>query len=213
MNQITFDRVLPDVFVNQDISSEVWNCQFNLQRGQNYLIEAASGTGKSSLCSYVFGFRKDFRGVISFDGANIRGLKIADWVNLRKRSLGLLWQDLRLFGELTARENVDLKNRLTHFQKKAQIDQWFERLGIADKQAAKVAQMSFGQQQRVALIRVLCQPLDFLFLDEPVSHLDEQNNRAMAELIAEETARQGAAVVVTSIGKRLEMDYHHILKL
>ena len=80
-------------------------------------------------------------------------------------------------------------------------------LGIGDKMNVEVGKMSFGQQQRVALIRALCQPFDFLFLDEPVSHLDEVNSKNMARIITDEASRQGAGVVVTSIGKHLELDY------
>ena len=73
--------------------------------------------------------------------------------------------------------------------------------------------MSFGQQQRVGLIRALAQPFDFLLADEPVSHLDDENSRTMGEIMMEEARRQGAAVIVTSIGKHIEMDYDKILKL
>ena len=73
--------------------------------------------------------------------------------------------------------------------------------------------MSFGQQQRVAMIRALAQPFDFLFLDEPISHLDEQNSQAMSDLMIEESVRQGAAIVITSIGKHMQLHYDQILKL
>jgi len=73
--------------------------------------------------------------------------------------------------------------------------------------------MSFGQQQRVALIRALCQPFDFIFVDEPISHLDSVNANIMAEIILAEAKRQGAAIIVTSIGKRLELEYDHVFNL
>ena len=68
--------------------------------------------------------------------------------------------------------------------------------------------MSFGQQQRVALVRALCQPFDFIFLDEPISHLDEENGRIMSRILVEEADRQGAGIIVTSIGKHLELNYN-----
>jgi ABC-type lipoprotein export system ATPase subunit len=124
-----------------------------------------------------------------------------------------LFQDLRLFPELTAYENVQLKNSLTNYKTEEEIVEWFVRLGIKDKLNQYVSRMSFGQQQRVALIRALCQPMDFLFLDEPVSHLDDDNGHVMAELITEEAQRQEAGIIVTSIGKRLDLNYDYVLKL
>lgn len=125
----------------------------------------------------------------------------------------MLFQDLRLFPELTASENVQMKNSLTGYQSKKQIKQWFEALGIADKWNQPVGKMSFGQQQRVAFIRALCQPCDFIFLDEPVSHLDDGNARIMGQILTEEAKRQGMGVIVTSIGKHLPLDYSRVFSL
>jgi ABC-type phosphate/phosphonate transport system ATPase subunit len=89
----------------------------------------------------------------------------------------------------------------------------FERLGIMDKLHVKVGLMSFGQQQRVAMIRALVQPFDFILADEPISHLDSRNSQTMGEMMMEEVKRQGAGVIVTSIGKHIEMHYDKVLKL
>ena len=214
MNLITLQQALPQVFAGKDsIDSDVWHKDVEFERGHFYLIEAASGTGKSSLCSYVYGYRNDYQGIIGFDGNNICNLRVEDWVDIRKRSLSMLFQDLRLFTELTAMENVLLKNSLTGFKKKKEIKDLFYELGIGDKMNVEVGKMSFGQQQRVALIRALCQPFDFLFLDEPVSHLDEVNARNMARVLTEEAMRQGGGIIVTSIGKHLELDYTKKLML
>ena len=102
---------------------------------------------------------------------------------------------------------------MTGFQTDLQIAQWFYQLGIGDKRNSLIGQMSYGQQQRVALMRTLCQPADFIFADEPISHLDDQNSRQMAALLTQEAKRQGAAVITTSIGKRLELDYDTTYKL
>lgn len=214
MKTITLQQTLPAVFADKDrIVSDVWHQQLELVKGEKVLIEAASGTGKSSLCSFVYGYRNDYQGIICFDGKNIRSMNVSDWVEIRKTSLSMLFQELRLFPELTSWENVQIKNSLTGFKSKKEIKQWFEALGIAEKWDTPLGMLSFGQQQRVAMIRALCQPFDFIFLDEPVSHLDEENGRIMASLLTEEVERQGAGVVVTSIGKHLELDYHKTWKL
>ncbi|WP_455672805.1 ATP-binding cassette domain-containing protein [Phocaeicola sp.] len=214
MNNIELQQTLPAVFAGRDsIVSEVWHQSLELKRGEAYLIEAASGTGKSSLCSYIYGYRNDYQGIINFDGNNIRNLSVPDWVEVRKHSISMLFQELRLFPELTAWENVQLKNSLTGFKSKKEVKAWFETFGIADKWDTLVGKMSFGQQQRVALIRAFCQPYDFIFLDEPISHLDEENGRIMSKVLVEEADKQGAGIIVTSIGKHLELNYTKTLKL
>lgn len=214
MNTITLKQTLPEVFSSRDdIRSDIWHQELSFRKGEICLIEAGSGKGKSSLCSYIYGYRDDYQGLICFDGKNIRNFAVKDWVEMRKKSLSLLFQELRLFPELTAYENVAVKNSLTGYKTRRQIEEWFERLGVADKMQAPVARMSFGQQQRVAMMRALAQPFDFLLVDEPVSHLDEENSRIMGEMMLEEVRKQGAGVVATSIGKHMLLEYDKIFKL
>jgi len=214
MNNINLQHTLPNVFAERDsIVSEVWKKNLELRKGEIYLIEADSGTGKSSFCSYIYGYRNDYQGTFYFDKDNIRSLSVSKWVDVRKHSLSMLFQELRLFSELTALENVQLKNNLTGYKTKKEIETLFEAMGISDKYDSKVAKLSFGQQQRVAFIRALCQPFDFIFLDEPISHLDETNGQIMGELLMQEVNKQGAGVIVTSIGKHIELNYNKIFKL
>ena len=214
LSVIDFQQVLPKAFADKNcVSSDIWHRQVSFERGKTYLIEAASGTGKSSLCSFVFGYRSDYEGIITFDGENIRRKTVAQWTRLRRTSLSMLFQELRLFPELTAWENVMIKNTLTGFRKKSTVRDWFDRLGIADKMKQRAGLLSYGQQQRVAFIRGLCQPFDFIFLDEPVSHLDEGNAAVMAGILSEEASAQGAGVIVTSIGNRLLLDYEKTFSL
>ena len=214
MEIIHLRQTLPQVFADRDaITSDVWHQDLVLRKGERYLIEAASGTGKSSLCSYIYGYRRDYQGIINFDERNIRSLSIHEWVELRKHSLSMLFQELRIFPELTALENVQLMYRLTNYKKKKEILALLETLGIAEKVNEKAGKLSFGQQQRVAFIRALCQPFDFNFLDEPISHLDDDNGTLMGRMLSEEAERQGAGIIVTSIGKHIELEYNKVMKL
>lgn len=215
MESITLEGVLPDAFADDPHAgeSEVWRREVTLRKGEYYLIEAASGTGKSSLCSFLYGSRCDYSGRILFEGTDSRAYSAARWGEVRRRSLGMLFQDLRLFGELTVAENIALKNDLTGFKTAGEIDRLLDAAGIAAKRDTPAARLSFGQQQRAAFVRCLCQPLDFLLLDEPVSHLDAANGDALAALLLEEACRQGAGVVVTSVGSRLGLPYHKIYTL
>ena len=214
MKQIRLKSVVPHVFSScADLKSDVWNQDVTLEKGKTYLVEAHSGRGKSTFCSYVLGYRRDYAGSILFDQQDIRSLKVADWVNVRQQHISYLFQELRLFPELTALENVLIKNKLTGFKSQQQIESWFERLGIADKLHAKTAHLSFGQQQRVAMIRTLVQPSDFILVDEPISHLDDTNSHIMGEMMMEEARAQGAGVIVTSIGKHMDLDYEKTFRL
>jgi len=195
------------------VNSDIWHKEVIFRKENTYLLEAASGTGKSSLCSFIYGYRDDFQGIINFDNTNIKSLSVNDWVNIRKTSLSMLFQDLRLFPELSAFENVQLKNNLTGYKSKKEIKEYFALLGIADKLDSSVGKLSFGQQQRVAMIRSLCQPFDFVLLDEPISHLDEDNATEMGKLLVDEAMKQGAGIIATSIGKNMELKYDKVLKL
>lgn len=196
-----------------DLQSDVWKRELDFSKGKKYLIEADSGRGKSTFCSYIIGYRKDYSGKIMFDDVDARNMNIKIWTDARRFNLSYVFQELRLFPELTAFENVEIKNRLTKFKSKEDISRWFERLGIADKKDEKVRFMSFGQQQRVAMMRALAQPFDFIIADEPISHLDDGNSRTMGKIMEEEAESQGAGIIMTSIGKHIEMQYDSILKL
>mgnify|MGYP000028435407 CR=1 FL=1 len=84
---------------------------------------------------------------------------------------------------------------------------------MPDKTCERAGKLALGQQQRVAFIRSLGQPFDFSFLDEPISHLDNDNSAIMSRLLMEEADKQGAGIIVTSIGKHLELEYDETFRL
>lgn len=204
--------LLPDVFRGMEDTapirdSRIWEeAAVKFHRGCRLCVQAESGGGKSSLLSFIYGNRHDYKGEILFDSTDIRRFDVDQWCELRTLNLALLPQEMRLFPELTALQNVELKNGRTGHKSPEEIKALFERLGIADKLDSPVARLSIGQQQRVALIRTVCQPFDFIFLDEPVSHLDEKNNRIVAEIVTDEAARNNAGIVTTSVGHHLLLD-------
>ena len=188
------------------MQSEIWQTETVFEKGKTYLVLADSGKGKSTFCSYVLGYRSDYEGSILFDSENVKGYSVDKWCSLRRTTISHLFQELRLFPELTAMENVQIKNSLTGHKTETG-------LGIEDKVDTKIAHMSFGQQQRVAMMRALVQPFDFLLVDEPISHLDDTNSAIMADIMMTEAKRQGAGVIVTSIGKHMELEYDRVIKL
>jgi putative ABC transport system ATP-binding protein len=214
MKTINLNSVLPQVFAQRsDLNSEIWKQEVTFEKGHLYLIEADSGMGKSTFCSYIIGYRHDYSGNVTFDTQVTADFKVRDWVEVRKSHISHLFQELRLFPELSAFENVEIKNKITGFKSREQIVEWFDMLGIGDKLDAKIGRMSFGQQQRVAMIRALVQPFDFILADEPISHLDDTNSQIMGEIMMTEAQRQGAGVIVTSIGKHMDLSYEKTYRL
>ena len=181
--------------------------------GKSYCIEAASGIGKSSLLHFIGGFRNYYEGTILLDGQDIRTYSPDEKSALYRSELAYMFQDLRLFPQLSAYENVELVNQQTHFRSEEYIRGLFERLGVADKWDTCVAQLSWGQQQRVAFIRALCQPCSFLLLDEPISHLDDANARIMADIVAAEQKERHFGLIVTSLGRALPVHYDRVMEL
>lgn len=218
VEKITLSNTLPQVFTGMEHEvpvslSQVWLQNIEFARPNYYMVEAESGTGKSSLCSYIYGSRGDYRGKILFDGRDVSEFTIEQWCELRTRSLAYLPQEMQLFPELTVLENIDIKNRLTGCKSREWILEALERLEISVKADVLAGKLSVGQQQRVAIIRALCQPFDFIFIDEPVSHLDQRNNNIVAHLIQEEAQSNGASIIATSVGNKINIPITHTYKL
>lgn len=211
MNAIKIKQLLPRVFdgmqtVSPVRDSQLWLHEYEFERGRRYLVMAESGTGKSSLCSFIYGSRRDYLGQIDFDGRDISTLSVNEWSGVRRTELGYLPQEMGLFATMTALDNIMLKNRQSDRYSESEIIRMMQRLEIDNRADYPAGRMSVGQQQRVAIIRALCQPMSFLILDEPVSHLDERNNRIVAEMVDDCLAECGAGLIATSVGNHLLID-------
>ena len=198
MDKIGLRQVLPDVFAdNPPVGSEIWRRDVTFDKGRVYLVEAASGSGKSSFCGYLYGYRRDYSGTILFDDRDIRELSVGEWSGLRCRSLAMMFQGLRLFPELSAVDNVRLKNNLTGRRSEAEIAWLFEALGIAEKRETSVSKLSFGQQQRVAIARALATKPAIMLFDEPTSSLDPELTGEVLRTMRELAEEKMTMVVVT----------------
>jgi ABC-type lipoprotein export system ATPase subunit len=190
------------------VSDGIWFNEVSFRKKEYYLISASSGQGKSSLLSFIFGERIDYTGSICFDNKEIKSLKKTEWQDIRKKNLSYVFQGLRLFSELTTLENIQLKNKITEYKSSEEINYLIEKSGLQDKKDEKTGRLSFGQQQRIAIIRALCQPFDFILLDEPFSHLDERNIEIMSGIINEELKQRNAGMLLCSLGNDYLFDYH-----
>lgn len=199
---IQLNKVVPTPLEEVEFSqNSIWNSTFMLEKGEKVLLNATSGKGKTTFAFLLAGLRKDYSGEITFDGQNSKNFSPKEWATLRAQKLSFVFQDLQLFGELTVAENLQLKNQLTSTFTEEEIKAMVNQLGIGDKWQSTCNTLSMGQQQRVAIIRALCQPFDWLIMDEPFSHLDENNILLAKELIEQVVAKQNAGLVMTALGK------------
>jgi putative ABC transport system ATP-binding protein len=211
---IELKKVIPAPLVGISFSSHsVWGNDVLLNSENNYLVNAPSGTGKSTLISTLIGTRNDFTGDVIIDRKNSRNISLRQWSELRRDSIAVIFQDLRLFPELTAIENIALKIKLTGTVNQHEIFSNAEKLGVQDRMNVKCKFLSLGQQQRIAIIRGLSQPFKFLLMDEPFSHLDERNIGLASELIIDVCRKNNAGLLLTSLGEKYLFNYHHVLTI
>lgn len=187
------------------------DCVF--EKGKNYLINAASGKGKSTLLHIIYGIRDDYDGSVILDGKDIRHFSANDWAACRQKQLSIVFQDLRLFPQLTGLENILLKNGQTNCVSETEIQDWAVRLGMAQYLNQSAITLSYGQRQRIAILRALCQPFDMLLLDEPFSHLDEDNTKLASDLILEICAKRQVGLVLVSLGEDYFFSYDKKIEL
>ena len=191
----------------------IWRNSITFVQSGDALVLAPSGTGKTSLLSFLFGMRSDYEGEIRIDGKNIRSFSLNDWAEIRQRKISMVMQDLRLIPTLTVEENLRIKNRLSNQFSIEEIKEMLSRVGLADKWQQRCGTLSIGQQQRVSIVRALLQPYQWLFLDEPFSHIDNDNIFKAAELIREISLKNGASVLMVSLGSDFNLSFNQKYKL
>ena len=210
ISTITLNKVRPLYVSEKELAhSEVFLKEVVFEKGKNYLIEAYSGKGKSSLLNFIYGNKIEYFGKITYCSSGKTGLS-----DIWKEKISYVFQDFKLFNELTLWENIQLKNCLTRHKTETQISHWLERIGMKGKEEQRVGTLSLGQRQRTAVLRALCQPFDFLLLDEPFSHLDTKTIQQLVALIEEECKQKKAGLILTSLGGEKKLwQFDEILSL
>ncbi len=208
---LALTNVLPTYFEqSRKNTSEIWGQELHLQQGELIKIVAPSGSGKTSLMHFLYGLRKEYTGTVSYNQVDIQTLGPEERARQRKQHISIVFQDLRLFPERTVFENIAIKRQLQPYHPVEKISDMCERLGISSKLQSLCKICSYGEQQRVAIIRALMQPFDFLLLDEPFSHLDDKNAQNAMQLMLEEAQNRKAAIVFADLER---IDYFPFTRL
>ena len=197
--KIQLQDVLPEGIPTKRDSNSIWERKVELNTSRTYLVRGASGRGKSTFLHMLLGIRRNYSGQVLLGEEDIRNFYSDKWAFIRQNTLSMVFQDLRLLGELTARENLSIKARLAESPQSKQIEALAERLGIKEQLEQPCHLLSFGQQQRLAILRALLQPFRVLLLDEPFSHLDPDNSRTCLDLILEICKDRNAGLFLATL--------------
>jgi putative ABC transport system ATP-binding protein len=209
--QLQVKQLLPEYFeASRKDNSGIWGKDLVFEKGEMIKIVAPSGSGKTSLMHFLYGMRRDYNGTVSYDAHDISRFNAEDFAKYRSGMISIVFQDLRLFNDQSVLQNLEIKRQLNPYHTADRIGEMADRLGIGNKLNAKARICSYGEQQRVAIIRSLLQPFDFLLLDEPFSHLDSENAQKAMALMLEESRLRNAAIIFADLER---IDYFPFTRL
>jgi ABC-type lipoprotein export system ATPase subunit len=174
--------------------------QLHIKSGERLLIKGASGKGKTTFLHLLSGLFTPNNGYINIGETEITRLDEEARAIFRRNHIGIVFQKLNLIEHLTAIENIELSLRDKHDLEKAMIA--LKAVGLAGREHDRTSVLSLGEQQRVAVARVLAGDANLVFADEPTSSLDEKNAFEVTELLIK--ACDGKTLIVVSHDHRIE---------
>lgn len=213
---ILLDHIIPIPLKDRyaQSGSDVWNTSVQFRQGEYIKIKAPSGTGKTTLVHILYQIRHDYEGKIMINDRPATEIIGDDLALRRQKQVSIIFQDLRLFPQLTARENIELKRVMQNpFYESSVINEMAHELGITNILDQEAGLCSYGEQQRIAIIRSLMQPFEWLIMDEPFSHLDIENTRKAAALIVGECRKRNAGFIITDLDEDSHFSYTRQLHL
>jgi ABC-type lipoprotein export system ATPase subunit len=179
------------------------NLQFG--QGEHWLITGNSGSGKTTLLHLLAGLRKPTSGKVWIMEEEITAKSQGALDHFRGKHIGIVFQTSHFVQSLSTSENLQLAQFLAGIKPdKKRVAELLQRLGLADKGHKKPSQLSVGEQQRAAIARSLVNQPAVLLADEPTASLDDENCRAMFELLKSESEASGAGLVIVTHDQRLK---------
>lgn len=188
--------------------------EWRLLPGEHALLLGPSGSGKTSLINLVAGLMSPTSGQILVTGQDLTQLPPAGRDELRRRTVGLVFQTLRLVSALTVRQNLLLAQKIgTGTTDPKDVDRLIARVGLLHRAEAKPRALSQGEGQRAAIARALVTRPALVIADEPTSALDDENTAAMTELLFTTAAASEATLLVATHDARIRDHFRNRLLL
>ena len=192
---------LSRVFRTQDIETTALNdINLAVNEGEFLAIMGPSGCGKSTLLSILGMLDSPTSGSFHFLGTDIAGYSEKQLAELRKASIGFVFQSFNLIDELTVFENVELPlqyQKISKSERKQRVEAILKRVGIDHRADHLPQQLSGGQQQRVAVARALVINPKLILADEPTGNLDSKNGDEVMAMLRE-LNREGTTVIMVT---------------
>jgi putative ABC transport system ATP-binding protein len=167
-------------------------------RGEVLAILGPSGSGKSTLFHIIGGLTPPSEGTVTVAGRDLAKMTDRERTDLRKRTVGFVFQKFNLLPTLTARENIEVARHIAGLGK--ETDQAFEDivkiLGIHHRLDHKPYALSGGEQQRVAIARAIVNHPPLLLADEPTGNLDTENSKAVLDTIKRLNEELGQTILM-----------------
>ena len=186
---------------------------FELEAGGFLAITGPSGSGKSTLLGLLAGLDRPTRGRVLLDGRDLAALTEDERARVRAEAVGFVFQSFHLIPTLTARENVQVPLELRGEDGRARADELLERVGLGDRGHHYPAQLSGGEQQRVAVARAFAHRPQILFADEPTGNLDAANGQNVVALLGELNRELGTTLVLVTHDPDLAARARRVLRL
>ena len=166
--------------------------------GEFVAIVGPSGSGKSTLFHILGGLTAPSKGSVSIAGTELGSLSDSGRTELRKTTVGFVFQKYNLLPTLTARENIEIARDIAGRQGPLppETEAMIQLLGLADRMNHKPRAMSGGEQQRVAIARAIANQPAILLADEPTGNLDTENSTIVLELLRELNHRFGQTILM-----------------
>jgi putative ABC transport system ATP-binding protein len=171
---------------------------FELEASGMLAITGPSGSGKSTLLGLLAGLDRPTSGRVYLDGRELGALSEDERARVRAESVGFVFQSFHLIPTLTARENVMVPLELRGEDGRVRAEELLRRVGLGDRGHHYPAQLSGGEQQRVAVARAFANRPKVLFADEPTGNLDAANGKNIVELLVELNRELGTTVVLVT---------------
>ncbi|MDP2012434.1 MAG: ABC transporter ATP-binding protein [Phenylobacterium sp.] len=167
-----------------------------IAKGETLVLLGPSGSGKSTLLNILGGLDRASSGSARFHDLELTTASDRELTRYRRASVGFIFQFFNLVPSLTARENVALITEIS--RDPMPPEEALSRVGLAERLDHFPAQLSGGEQQRVAVARAIAKRPELLFCDEPTGSLDSESGVRVLEAIAEVTAAVGATTMIVS---------------